>query len=246
MSLREEIRAAAERLAAAGVPSPRHDAEVLAAHVLGIERSQLATRLAGAGEEPGQDLDDVRFAAAYAELVERRAAREPLQHITGVVHFRHITLQVGPGVFTPRPETELTAGAAIAEARAVIDAGRVPVVVDMFAGSGAIAISVAREVRPCVVHAVESEDAAVEWLRKNAAGQSVVVHRDDVGGILDRSMSMLAGTVDVVVANPPYVPVGAAIRDPEVVEHDPAAALWSGPDGLDAMRTLESAAARLL
>ncbi|NEE00563.1 N5-glutamine methyltransferase family protein [Phytoactinopolyspora halotolerans] len=261
MSLREQIRDAAARLADAGVPSPQHDAEVLAAHVLGIERSQLAARLAGAvssrspggapagGASAGEtavDAETERFTTEYGGLVARRAAREPLQHITGVAHFRHLTLNVGPGVFTPRPETELTAGAAIAEAQAVVADGRVPVVIDMFAGSGAIAISVAREVRPCVVHAVESEDDAIEWLRKNAAGQSVVVHRDDVGGIVDRSMSMLLGSVDVVVANPPYVPVGAVIRDPEVVEHDPAAALWSGEDGLDAMRTLESVAARLL
>ncbi|NED98116.1 peptide chain release factor N(5)-glutamine methyltransferase [Phytoactinopolyspora alkaliphila] len=235
-AVRDLIRDATQRLTDHGVPSPRHDAEVLAAHVLGVERSQLLT----AGEPP------VSFAAGYDALVARRAAREPLQHITGRAHFRHLTLQVGPGVFVPRPETELTAGAAIAEAQAIADDGRVPVVVDMFSGSGAIAISVAREVRPCVVHAVEAEDDAIEWLRRNAAGQSVVVHRDDVGGIVERSMSMLIGTVDVVVANPPYVPVDAVIREPEVVEHDPPAALWSGPDGLDAMRVLESAAARLL
>ncbi|NDL59712.1 HemK family protein methyltransferase [Phytoactinopolyspora mesophila] len=235
-ALAEQVRLAAQRLAEAGVPSPRHDAEVLAAYVLGIERSELIT----APEPPAS------FAEDFGRLVERRAAREPLQHVTGVAHFRYLTLQVGPGVFSPRPETELTAGAAVDAAKALVRAGRVPVVVDMFAGSGAIAISVAREVRPCVVHAVESDDDAVEWLRRNAAGASVVVHRDDVGGIVERSMSMLIGSVDVVVANPPYVPTGAVIRDPEVAEHDPAVALWSGPDGLDAMRVLESVAYRLL
>lgn len=235
-SLRERIEEAAQRLAEAGVPSPRHDAEALAAHLLDVDRAGLVT----APEPPSS------FDVDYTELVERRAKREPLQHITGLAHFRHLTLQVGPGVFIPRPETELTAGAAIVAAQTVVAEGRVPVVVDMFAGSGAIAISVAREVRPCVVHAVESEDDAIEWLRRNAAGASVVVHRDDVGGILERSMSMLIGAVDVVVANPPYVPLGAVIRDPEVAEHDPAAALWSGTDGLDAIRVLESVAARLL
>jgi release factor glutamine methyltransferase len=234
--LAEQVRVAARKLADAGVPSPRHDAEVLAAHVLGIDRSKLVA----APEPPAS------FAGDYSRLVERRAAREPLQHVTGVAHFRYLTLQVGPGVFIPRPETELTAGAAIDAAQAVVDEGRVPVVVDMFAGSGAIAISVAREVRPCVVHAVESDDDAIEWLRRNAAGASVVVHRDDVGGIVERSMSMLVGSVDVVVANPPYVPTGAVIRDPEVAEHDPPVALWSGPDGLDAMRVLESVASSLL
>ncbi|PSL06702.1 release factor glutamine methyltransferase [Haloactinopolyspora alba] len=234
--LREQIRDAAARLTESDVPSARHDAEVLAAHVLGIERGELHTC-----PEP-----DGTFGAAYEALITRRAAREPLQHLTGSAAFRHITVQVGPGVFVPRPETELTAGAAVEEARAVVAAGRVPVVVDLYAGTGAIAISVSTEVRPCVVHAVESEDDAVEWLRRNAAGASVVVHRDDVGSITERSMSMLLGRVDVVVANPPYVPSGARIRDPEVVDHDPGAALWSGPDGLDAMRTLERVAGHLL
>lgn len=235
-SLQEQIRAGAARLSAADVASARHDAEVLAAHVLDVERGGLVTH-----PDPGDG-----FEAAYGELIARRARREPLQHLTGQAHFRHVTLHVGPGVFIPRPETELTAGAAVDEASALVAAGRVPVVVDLFAGSGAIALSVATEVRPCVVHAVESEDDAVQWLRRNVAGASIVVHHDDVGGIIDRSMSMLLGMVDVVVANPPYVPSGAVVRDPEVAEHDPAAALWSGPDGLDAMRTLERVAGRLL
>ncbi|AYY14280.1 peptide chain release factor N(5)-glutamine methyltransferase [Actinobacteria bacterium YIM 96077] len=238
-SLRERVEAAARQLAEAGVPSPRHDAEMLAAHALGIDRPELAVRLAR--HDASQEAAD-----SYSELVARRAKREPLQHITGTAHFRQLTLSVGPGVFIPRPETELTAGAAIDAARAIVDSGGVPVVVDMYAGSGAIAISAAHEVRPCVVHAVESDDDAIAWLRRNAYGASVVVHRDDVGGVCDRSMSMLLGTVDVVVANPPYVPVGAGIRDPEVAEHDPPVALWAGDDGLDALRVLESAAARLL
>lgn len=235
-AVREHVRSATQKLAEAGVPSAQHDAEALAAHLLDVDRAGLVA----VGEPPPS------FGADYPRLVDRRASREPLQHIIGQVHFRHVTLQVGHGVFVPRPETELTAEAAIASARAVVDAGGVPVVVDMFAGAGAIAISVAREVRPCVVHAVESEDDAVAWLRRNVAGESIVVHRDDVAGIIDRSMAMLVGSVDVIVANPPYVPLGAAIRDPEVAEYDPPAALWSGIDGLDAMRTLESVATHLL
>ncbi len=234
--LRARIGAASMRLAEAGVPSPRHDAEALAAHALGVDRVALF-RLDDAGDD---------FEADYATLVDRRAAREPLQHITGVAYFRHLALQVGPGVFVPRPETELTAGAAIDEATRIVASGRVPVVVDLYAGSGAIAISVATEVRPSVVHAVEAEDDAVAWLRRNAAGASVVVHRDDVAVVADRSLATLRGQVDVVVANPPYVPTRAVIRDPEVAEHDPAAALWSGEDGLDAMRVLEQVATRLL
>lgn len=235
-SLRAAIKDAEARLAGAGVPSPRHDAEALAAHLLGVARGTLVVQ-----PDPGDE-----FAPAYSALIQRRADREPLQHITGTAPFRHLTLQVGPGVFVPRPETELTAGAAIDAARAVVADGRVPVVVDLFSGSGAIAISVATEVRPSMVHAVESEDDAVGWLRRNAAGASVIVHRDDVAVVAERSLSMLLGAVDVVVANPPYVPLGATIRDAEVVEYDPAASLWSGADGLDAMRVLEDVAARLL
>jgi release factor glutamine methyltransferase len=235
-SVSDQIAAAASRLAAAGVASSRHDAEALAAHLLGVDRAGLVTH----------PTPDRNFTKRYAALVDRRAAREPLQHLTGTAYFRHISLQVGPGVFIPRPETELTAGRAVEEAQRLVATGRVPVVVDLFAGSGAIAISVATEVRPVMVHAVEREDEAVDWLRRNAAGAAVIVHRDDVADVADRSLSMLAGQVDIVVANPPYVPAGALIRDPEVAQHDPAAALWSGYDGLDAMRVLEDVAARLL
>lgn len=234
--LLEQLRTATDALAAAEVPSPRHDAEALAAHLLGVERGTLLAQ-----PEP-----DPSFAPRFAELVRRRAGREPLQHLTGHAYFRHLTLQVGPGVFIPRPETELTAGAAIEEAQAIVAAGRVPVVVDLFSGSGAIAISVATEVRPVMVHAVEREDDAVTWLRRNAAGNSVIVHRDDVALVAQRSLSMLLGQIDVIAANPPYIPADATIRDPEVAEYDPPAALWSGDDGLDAMRVLADVGAQLL
>lgn len=232
MGLRELIAAAAERLAAAGVPSPRHDAEILAAHLLGVSRGELLLQ-----PDPADT-----FADEYEAAVRRRAGREPLQHITGVAHFRHITLRVGPGVFVPRPETELVAGVAIDAARLVAAAGRTPVVADLFAGSGAIALAVADEVPSAEVHAVEANGGAVEWLRRNAKGTAVVVHHSDVDGCLPD----LYGRVDVIAANPPYVPTGATIRDPEVAAHDPGAALWSGADGLDAMRVLERTAARLL
>ncbi|HSI92213.1 MAG TPA: HemK/PrmC family methyltransferase [Jiangellaceae bacterium] len=254
LRLRELVAAAAERLAAAGVPSPRHDAEVLAAHLLGVGRAELLLE-----PEP-----DESFAVRYAELVGRRAGREPLQHITGVVHFRYLTLQVGPGVFVPRPETELTAGVAIDAAREVLRSGRTPVVADLYAGSGPIALSLAEEVPGAQVHAVETDDGAVGWLRRNIAawqrddrpgtghqvpGQvlpavpsSVSVHHVDVSGCL----AGFDARLDVVAANPPYVPTGARIRDPEVAAHDPAAALWAGADGLAAFRVLERTAARLL
>ncbi len=225
VNLRAAITAATERLALAGVPSPRHDAEALAAHILGIERKDLFTR-------------DIVDESAYVALVDRRAAREPLQHLTSKAAFRHIELAVGPGVFVPRPETEVTAGAAIDHASALDR----PLVVDLYAGSGAIALAIADEVPGARIHAVESDDAAFAWLRRNAAGSAVSIHHVDVDGCLPA----LSGTVDVIVANPPYIPVGGQIRDPEVAAHDPAAALWSGPDGLDAMRILEANAARLL
>lgn len=240
--LRVLVAEATSRLAEAGVPSPRHDAEALAAHVLGVGRGRLVTV---PDPEPS-------FEPRYRELVGRRAAREPLQHITGEAPFRRLVLQVGPGVFVPRPETELVAGVAIDEARAVARTGRPPVVVDLYAGSGAIAMSVAEEVPGAIVHAVESDERAAVWLRRNAtaweaghqpaARSTVTVHEADVDGCLPG----LDGKVDVVVANPPYIPVDARIRDPEVAAHDPAPALWSGEDGLDAMRVLEATAARLL
>lgn len=230
------VRALADatvQLTAAGVTSPRHDAATLAAFALGIERGELSL---WQEVPPG-------FAAAFAELIERRSKREPLQHITGESHFRHVTLQVGPGVFIPRPETELTAEAAIQEAQLLADAGRQPLVVDLFAGSGAIALSVVGEVPFAVVHAVEASGDAVTWLRRNVADGPVIVHHRDALAFVPDGM---AGQVDVVVANPPYVPTAATIRDREAAEHDPAEALWSGADGLDAMRGLERVAAQLL
>jgi release factor glutamine methyltransferase len=232
MGLRELIAAAEKRLTVAGVASPRHDAEVLAAHLLGVTRGEL--RL--------QPHPTDAFVKEYDAAVRRRADREPLQHITGVAHFRHVTVRVGPGVFVPRPETELVAGAAIEAARGMVAAGGTPVLADLFAGSGAIALAVADEVPAAQVHAVEADDGAVEWLRRNVESRSVIVHHADVDGCLPE----MDGRLDVVVANPPYIPTGATIRDPEVAAHDPAAALWSGADGLDAMRVLERTAARLL
>jgi release factor glutamine methyltransferase len=229
--LRAAVEAATDRLAQAGVPSPRFDAEELAAHALGVERRELwaVTSLGDAGE-------------AFAAYVDRRAAREPLQHITGRAFFRHLELAVGPGVFVPRPETELVAEAAIAATRAATSGDRPPVVVDLCTGSGAIALAVATEVPGSVVHAVEADPDAFAWAARNCAGSGVDLRLGDMAD----SFHDLDGEVDVVVANPPYIPVGAVVRDPEVAAHDPSLALWSGTDGLDAMRVVEQVAARLL
>ena len=152
---------------------------------------------------------------------------------------------MGPGVFVPRPETEVVAGWAIDRAREVASAGRRPLVVDLCTGSGAIALAVASEVPEAVVHAVELDAGGAGLGRAGTwpARGPVVLHEGDAAVALPE----LDGTVDVVVSNPPYIPDDGLVRDPEVLEHDPAEALWGGgPDGLDLMRGVVAAAGRLL
>jgi release factor glutamine methyltransferase len=224
---------ATARLAAAGVESPGPDARLLLAHVLGIGLSQLPL------------IDDVppSHVREYDALVARRAAREPLQHLTGTAWFRHVELAVGPGVFVPRPETELLAGWAIERALEPSPGVAYPVVVDLGTGSGAIARAVADEVPHARVHAVELDPAAHGWAARNLAGTQVDLRQGDLGSAFDD----LAGTVDVVVSNPPYIPheawesVGAEVRD-----HDPHLALYATGDGLDMIRVVERRAAHLL
>jgi release factor glutamine methyltransferase len=206
------------------------DAELLLAHVLGVSRTALLTR------------DDVSDAAAarFAALLDQRADRVPLQHLTGRAPFRHLELAVGPGVFVPRPETEQLAGWAL-ERIAALDS---PVVVDLGSGSGALALALASEHPGAQVTAVERDPVAIEWTRRNAAAQPAVavVHGDMTDPHL---LTELDGSVDVVVSNPPYVPEGAGLPR-EVAEHDPPLALWGGDDGLDVVRGLLVTAARLL
>lgn len=220
---------AAARLGAGGVASPEHDAAELLAHVLGCRRGDLVLRSVVPGE----------VAERFRDLVERRAGREPLQHLLGTAHFRHVELVVGPGVFVPRPETELLAGWAV---EAALPLER-PVVVDLCTGSGAIAKAVAHEVPHAEVHAVELDEAAHGWATRNLAGTGVDLRHGDMAD----AFADLDGTVDVVVCNPPYIPLEAwESVAPEARDHDPSLALWSGEDGLDAMRVLEARAARLL
>jgi release factor glutamine methyltransferase len=227
---RELIRAATARLADAGVASPEYDAAELLAHVLDTTRSRLSL----------VDEVEARQQAEFDELLARRAAREPLQHLTGSAAFRHVELQVGPGVFLPRPETELLAGWAIERAGAG-EAGAV--VVDLCCGSGAIALSVADEVPGAEVHAVELDPSAHAWAERNLVDSGVVLRLGDMADAFPE----LDARVDVVVCNPPYIPLEAwASVEPEARDHDPALALWSGEDGLDAIRVLESTASRLL
>lgn len=226
---RAVVRAASERLRQAGVPSPEHDAATLLAHVLGTSRAGLAT------------VEDIGASAVdeYDALVARRAAREPLQHLTGTVGFRHVELAVGPGVFVPRPETELLAGWAVEQAAAL----SAPVVVDLCTGSGAIARAIADEVPDARVHAVELDEGAHRWAVRNLARTSVDLRLGDMA----TAFGDLLGGVDVLTCNPPYIPLEAwESVAPEARDHDPHLALFSGADGLDAIRVLERRAAELL
>lgn len=261
-STRELLSAVAARLAAAGVPTPEVDAELLLEHVTGRPRALL--RMAGS------TLTDEQ-ATAYAALVGRRVQRIPLQHLTGFAPFRHLEVRVGPGVFIPRPETELMVDHVLAFAaeggspagdpgrpgdgpRAA--GGRLSVV-DLCTGSAALALSIATELPGSRVVAVELSQEASSWAQRNiddhcdrvaAVGSSLELLTADAtrvacaGGALEH----LRGRVDVVVTNPPYVPAGAVPREPEVRDHDPGLALYGGPDGLEVVRPLAGQAARLL
>ena len=225
--------AATARLAEAGVPSARFDAEALLAEALGIDRGRI----------PIADDATPEQAAAYEALLARRAAREPLQHILGRTYFGPLTLAVGPGVFVPRPETELLA---VWAARQV---GRGAAIVDLCAGSGALGLYLAATVPGSRVVLVERDPAALDYLRRNAAaaalaGTATVLDADVRDPELPDRVAELLGTVDLVVTNPPYVPEGADL-DREAAA-DPAAALFSGADGLDLIRDLAPLAARLL
>ena len=216
-------------LEAAGVESARHDAESLLSHITGVPRLSLVTM----AKPDGIQRD------AFLKLIEQRASRIPLQHLTGSAAFRYVDLEVGPGVFVPRPETELLAGWAVDHAKTLPE----PVVVELCAGSGAISLSLVHEVPRASVHAVELDEPAYEWAQRNLAGTGVDLRLGDMAD----AFGDLDGTVDIVVANPPYIPLDAwESVAPEVRDHDPSLALWSGDDGLDAMRVLEQTAWRLL
>lgn len=226
---RAVVADAEARLRAAGVASPRHDAEALLAHVLAVPRSRLAL----VDTVPGPDR------ARYDALVARRAGREPLQHLTGTAGFRRVSLEVGPGVFVPRPETEVLVDWVLTRLADLAD----PVVVDLGTGSGAIARALADEAPHARVHAVEVDPAALAWAARNLAGTGVDLREGDLGDACED----LRGEVDVVVSNPPYVPLEAwESVAPEARDHDPHLALFSGSDGLDAWRVLSDRAAVLL
>jgi release factor glutamine methyltransferase len=218
------LREAATRLDQAGIASPRVDAELLAAHVLNIPRSRLLL------VDSVSDAD----AARIDDLITQRAQRIPVQHLTGTAPFLGLELAVGPGVFIPRPETELLAQWAI-DALAQTPA---PVVVDLCSGSGALALAIAAHRPDAAVRAVERSPEALKWLRHNATGTSVEVIEGDVRDVT------IPGPADLVVSNPPYVPQASAV--PGEVLFDPEEAVFAGADGLGLIPAIIDRAAGLL
>lgn len=227
-SMRRAVEKAAAALAAAGVGSPRIDAELLAAHVAGVERGRLMV----------SDAPDEHFLQAYDELVTARARRVPLQHLIGTAAFGPLTLAVGPGVFIPRPETEALLEWALAQ-----ELPGNPVIVDLCTGSGALALALAEHRPDARVIAVDDSPEALRYTRDNTAGTSVEVIEADVTtpGLLPE----LDDRVDLLVANPPYIPDDAEL-EPEVADHDPAHALFGGPDGMTVIHPIVALAARWL
>ena len=231
-TLAQAVAEAARTLAAAGVPSPRVDAELLAEHLLGVGLGRLRALLLADAPEP----------EGYADLVAERARRIPLQHITGTAHFRYLDLAVGPGVFVPRPETESVVQLAI-DRLVPPRTAAAPVVVDLGTGSGAIAGSIAHEVPRARVYAVELSPLAHAWAERNLKPLGVTLVRGDLRDAFEE----LDGRCDVVVSNPPYIPADAVPNEPEVAEHDPQIALYGGgADGMELPTAAAASAARLL
>lgn len=233
--LRLAVLEAQRILTDAGVASPRVDAELLAAHVVGVPRGRL----------PMIPLVDPPVVEALRMLVSRRAKRVPLQHLTGTAAMGAIEVAVGPGVFIPRPETEVL----LAWGLAALEGVAQPLVIDLCTGSGALALALAHARPDAHVHAVECDPVALSWARRNAdtraaAGDTpVVLYAGDIAdpGVL----GALDGMAHLVLCNPPYVPVGAPLP-PEVALHDPPAAVFAGHDGLAVIPDVVRTGTRLL
>ncbi|WP_298135141.1 peptide chain release factor N(5)-glutamine methyltransferase [Micropruina sp.] len=209
---------------------PDAEARLLLAHALGVPASKLLTL---------GDLD-TDAVDGFEQLLTRREAGIPVQYLTGRAPFRHVDVAVGPGVFIPRPETEVMTGWALDR---LAEVGESPLVVELCAGSGAISLAIADEYPSARQYAVELSEDAVGYAARNLAGTGVELIQTDMADALPE----LDGTVDLVIANPPYVPLEAYDGIPaEVREHEPTLALFSGQDGLDAMRVLAGVASRLL
>jgi release factor glutamine methyltransferase len=233
--LRLAILEAERILADAGVASPRVDAELIAAHVLGVDRGKLML----------VPLVDHQVIDAIGQLVNRRAKRVPLQHLLGWAALGQVTVEVGAGVFVPRPETELL----LEWGLAVLEGVTSPTVVDLCTGSGALALAVAAARPDATVHGVELDATALAWARRNASSRASLGDtpvRLHAGDVTDPAvLGELDGQVDLVLCNPPYVPLGTEVP-PEVGEHDPFRAVFGGSDGLQVIKHVVNLAARLL
>lgn len=245
--LRREVR---DRLAAAGIESADAEATLIVAEVLEVQPARLVM---SADANPAQ-------VARVEALTARRVRREPLQHVLGWAGFRRLTVDVGPGVFVPRPETEILVDECLAALGANEPEAHVAaelnhpraIAVDLCSGSGAIALALADEFPGLRAYAVEAATPALPWLQRNISKWSerlakrgaevIAVHAD----ACSNPLAELAGTVDLVASNPPYIPADCVPRDPEVANFDPPTALYGGSDGLEVVRCLTVTAARLL
>lgn len=229
MNVADVIRNVAVTLREAGVDTPDHDAKLLLAEAAGRELRDVDKAMLMGDEWTLDETAERRFRT----MIDRRAAREPLQYIVGHAPFRYLDLRVGPGVFIPRPETETVVQAGLDW----ITRNRLytPRVVDLCAGSGAIGLSVVTEVRGAEVWAVELSADAYAWTERNretvarrdpSAGYDYHLERGDATSPL--TLPQLDGTIDMVITNPPYVPLSQVPEQPEVRDHDPDMALYGG------------------
>jgi release factor glutamine methyltransferase len=213
------------------------DAEILLAHLLGLTRMELHNPIA-LERALAEVTDESAIFDGYVELVKRRCNHEPVQYLTGSAGFRNLDLAVGPGVLVPRPETE---GLVEEVLKHIANLPGAVSVIDLGAGSGAMAISIATEAPNTHVIAVEKSLDAIEWLKQNVAfyDESIRIVQGDVADVLE------GVKCDVVVANPPYVPDLQPLPK-DVANFEPAIALFGGPDGLELPKRFIDAAARLL
>ena len=235
LTFKEFLRGGKEQLAAAGFAEV--EAEHLLAHTLGITRMDLHNPLTV--ENALAAIGDISIVEeTFWKLLDRRCANEPLQYLTGVAYFRHLEIKVGPGVLVPRPESELLVESVLTYIEKL--SGAVSVV-DLGAGSGALALAIATEAPTTHVIAVEKSAEAIYWLKENVSfiDEKVRIVESDVSTALD------GVKCDVVIANPPYIPDGQELPA-DVRDHEPAIALFGGADGMKAPRLFIAASARLL
>ena len=229
MDLLVALRDASERFARAGVPTPGVDAEILMASLLEVSRGAMLAQA-----QTGKALDPIQL-ERWEALVSRRESREPLQHITGTAPFMDFEVSVGEGVFVPRPETQALVEAAMTHAQSIAVGENGLHILDLCSGSGVIAISLARAVAHAHVVALEASDSALPYLKRNVA--ELAPHVEVLHGKvtdLDRGHPL----VDMILANPPYVPLAEVPNEPEVANFDPSMALFGGEDGLDVVRDI--------